>query len=141
MPSLTVVRARTIRALLAVALLAATGCAQSFDATTLGVPVSMASDVKAPAAGAHFSVRATQLWTLWGLLSVSEPSLQRVLAAELVGGKSVADVKIRTHTRITDLLITLVSGGLLVPRAVQFEGTIVGDATIPPPTAPPPAKP
>jgi hypothetical protein len=101
----------------------------------------MASDVTAPAQGARFAVRGTQLWSLWGLLSVSEPSLKRVLAAQLVGGKSIADVRIRTHTRITDILITAVTAGLLVPRAVEFDGTVVGDSTLPPPTAPPAAKP
>lgn len=131
--------ARAFRALLPVAALGLSACAQTFDATSLGVPVTMASDAGAPAQGARFDVHTTQLWSAWGLLSVSEPSLQRILAAELVGGRSVADVKVHTHTRITDILITAVTAGLLVPRAVEFSGTIVGDSTMP--AAPVPPKP
>lgn len=126
---------RTFRALLPVWVLGLAACAQTFDATSLGVPVTMASNAGAPAQGAHFDVHGTQLWAVWGLLAVSEPALNRVMAAELVGGKSVADVKIHTHTRITDMLITAVTFGLLVPRAVEYSGTIVGDSTVPAPPA------
>lgn len=133
---------RLLRAAAPVAVLALAGCAQTFDATTLGVPVSLASDAAQPAQGQHFAVRATALWFGWGALPISQPSLQKSLAAELVGGKSVADVRIRVHSRITDILVTVLSGGLLVPRAVEFEGTIVGDAgAVPAPAAAPPQAP
>jgi hypothetical protein len=131
---------RLLRAAAPVAVIALAGCAQTFDATTLGVPVSLASDAAQPAQGQHFAARSTALWFGWGMVPVSQPSLQKVLAAELVGGKSVADVRIRVHSRFTDVLVTVLSAGLLVPRAVDFEGTIVGDAgagTTSAPAAPP----
>ena len=140
-PSVTRFSTRTFRALLPVVAVGLAACAQTFDATSLGVPVTMASTAGAPAQGAHFDVHATQLWAVWGLLPVSEPALNRVLAAELVGGKSVADVRIHTHTRLTDMLITAVTFGLLVPRAIEFSGTIVGDNTVPAPPAPAAPKP
>ena len=138
-PSVIRLSTRTFRVLLPVVAIGLSACAQTFDATSLGVPVTMASNAGVPAQGGHFDVHATQVWAVWGLLPVSEPALNRVLAAELVGGKSVADVKIRTHTRITDVLITAVTFGLLAPRAVEFSGTIVGDSAVPaPPAAPKP---
>lgn len=134
---------RPLRALLPVLLLGLGACAQTFDATTLGVPATLASDASAPAQGVHFQVRATQLWFAWGLLPISEPTLKETLAAQLVGGRSIADVKIRTHQRWTNVLVSVLSAGLLVPRAVEFEGVIVGDTGAPPTTPPTvvPAKP
>lgn len=139
---------RSLRAAFPLALLTVGACAQTFDATTLGVPATLSSDASAPAQGVHFQVRATQVWFGWGLLSINEPTLKDALAAQLIGGKSVADVKIRSTTRFVNLLVTVFTGGLLVPRTVEFDGTIVGDAGAPstPPTpaqvpSPAPVKP
>jgi hypothetical protein len=137
---------RPFRAALPFALLALGACAQTFDATSLGVPATLASDAAAPAQGIHFQVRATQVWFGWGLLSVNEPTLKDALASQLIGGRSVADVKIKTRSRFLNILVTVLTGGLLVPRTVEFDGVIVGDATAPAtpaavPTPPVPTKP
>ena len=133
---------RPLRAALPLALLALGACAQTFDATTLGVPATLSSDATAPAQGIHFQVRATQVWFGWGLLSVNEPSLKDALASQLVGGRSVADVKIETRSRFLNVVVSVLTGGLLVPRTVEFDGVIVGDAAAPATsTTPPPAKP
>lgn len=133
---------RPFRTALPVLLLLLAACAQTFDATSLGVPATLASDATAPAQGIHFQVRATQVWFGWGLLSVNEPTLKDALASQLIGGKGVADVKIRTHSRFINVLVTVLTGGLLVPRTVEFDGIIVGDAGAPAtPATPPPAKP
>lgn len=112
-------------AALAVALLATAGCAQTFDATTLGVPATLASANASTPAGTAFAVHAKALWAGWGLLPVSAPDLRRILAAELVGGKSIANIRIRTHTSFIDGLITVGTAGLLVPRTVVYEGVVV----------------
>ena len=52
---------------LAVALVAAAGCAQTFDATTLGVPATLAADNVAAPQGTAFKVNAKALWAAWGL--------------------------------------------------------------------------
>ena len=110
---------------LAVALVATAGCAQTFDATTLGVPATLATDNAAAPQGTAFKVNAKALWAAWGLLPVSQPVLGKTLAAQLVGGKSVANVRIHTHTSILDGLITLGTFGVLAPRSVTYEGVIV----------------
>ncbi|MGB7213310.1 MAG: hypothetical protein WBC97_11875 [Gemmatimonadales bacterium] len=130
---------RPIRTALPALLVVLAACAQTFDATSLGVPATLASDVATPAQGIPFQVRATQVWFAWGLLSVNEPTLKEALAAQLIGGKSVADVKIRTHSKLTNILVTVLTGGLLVPRTVEFDGVIVGDTG--PGVSTPPAKP
>ncbi|MEO6068800.1 MAG: hypothetical protein ABJB33_09135 [Gemmatimonadota bacterium] len=110
---------------LAALILGAAACAQTFDATTLGVPATLATDGVAAPQGTAFAVRAKALWAAWGLLPVNQPSLKKILSAQLVGGKSVANIRIKTRTSIFDGIITLATFGIFVPRSVTFEGVVV----------------
>ncbi len=103
----------------------AQGCALNFDARSLGVDATMASPASAPAEGEEFRVTRSALFMLWGMLPVSRPSLERVLAGQLIGGERVADLRIRVRSRFVDLLLTVLTGGLIVPRSVTFEGVVV----------------
>ena len=105
--------------------LTASGCAQNFDATSLGVPVTMASPIGQPAAGDRFRVSSHALWAFWGMAGLKRPALNKALATQLAGGKGIADLKIRTHASFGDVLITLLTAGLVVPRSVVFEGVVV----------------
>ena len=117
------------RAVLAGALVTALGgCSLNFDATTLGVPVTMGSAVGQPAEGEHFRVSSHALWVLWGVARVKAPALDKALATQLVGGKGIADLKIKTRTSFGDLLVTVLTAGLLVPKSVVFEGVVTGSA-------------
>jgi hypothetical protein len=100
------------------------GCAQTFDATTLGVPATLASPADTPAEGSRFRVTSHAVFALWGLAKLKEPSLRKALAAQLAGGSGIADLKIRVRSRFTDVLITALTGGLIVPRSVTFEGVV-----------------
>ena len=113
---------RALPALLLVLLLA--GCAQSFDATTLGVPVTMASPSGQAPQGDRFRVGGKAVFGFWGLLRFREPSLRKALAAQLGGGAGVADLRIRVRSRWSDVLITGLTLGLVVPRSVTFEGVV-----------------
>lgn len=106
-------------------MLAVTGCSMTFDATRLGVPTTMASAAGAPAEGQSFSVTSHAVYAFWGLAKLSEPSLQKALAAQLVGGKQVADVRIRVRSKLSDIIITGLTLGLVLPRAVTIEGVVV----------------
>ena len=101
-------------------------CANRFDATGVGVPVTMAGPNAQPTAGERFSVTSRAIYLLWGAVPVSQPSLEKVLAAELVDGTAVADVRIKVRSRWSDVLITGLTLGILSPRAVTYEGVIVG---------------
>ncbi len=112
----------TARALLVV--LALSGCAQTFDATTLGVPATLASPAGQPPEGSRFRVSSKAVFAMWGIVRVKQPSLQKALAAQLGGGSGIADVKIKVRSRWSDLLVTLLTAGLVVPRSVTFEGVV-----------------
>jgi hypothetical protein len=113
---------RALPALLLVLLLA--GCAHTFDASTLGVPVTMASPAGQAAQGDRFRVGSRAVFGLWGLVKLREPSLRKALAAQLGSGGGVADLRIKVRSRFGDLLITGLTLGLIVPRSVTFEGVV-----------------
>jgi hypothetical protein len=118
---------RSRRAAIALLILLAStlsACASTFDATTLGVPATLASPAGQTPPGDRFSVSARQVFGLWGIATIKQPSLRKALAAQLGGGSGVADVKIRVRSRFTDLLFTALTLGLIVPRTVTFEGVV-----------------
>jgi hypothetical protein len=100
------------------------GCAETYDATKLGVPATLASPAGQPPQGERFRVTSHAVYGFWGLFRIKEPSLQRALAGQLGGGKSVADVRIRARSRWSDVLITGLTLGLLAPRSVTYEGIV-----------------
>jgi hypothetical protein len=101
-------------------------CAHRFDATRVGVPVTMAGPNAQPATGERFSVTSRAVFLFWGTVPVSQPALDKVLAAQLVDGTAVADLRIRVRSRWSDVLITGLTLGILTPRAVTYEGVVVG---------------
>jgi hypothetical protein len=117
-------RARAL-AVLAV-LLGASACAQTFDTTTLGVPVTMAAAAGEPVEGTRFHTTSHSLHAVFGLLTVSQANLKKALARQLVGGQQVTQLRIRTKSRFLDVLVTGLTAGLLVPRTVIYEGVIIG---------------
>lgn len=102
------------------------GCAQSFDATNLGVPATMASAAGETPAGQRFTVKTSTVHAFWGLLPLKKANLDRALANQLVGAKEIAQLKIRTKSRWTDLLFTGLTFGLIAPKTVIYEGVVVG---------------
>ena len=102
------------------------GCAQTFDATNLGVPATMAGAAGETVAGQPFRVSTHTVHAFWGLLPLKKAQLDRALASQLVGGKEVAQLKIRTKSRWTDLLFTGLTLGVIAPKTVIYEGVIVG---------------
>jgi hypothetical protein len=116
---------RAGRATLALAFALMLGsCSLTYDAASLGVPATLASPAGQPAAGDRFVVSSKAVFGLWGLARLKEPSLRKALAAQLGGGAGVADVKIKERSRWTDLLVTLLTAGIIVPRTVTFEGVV-----------------
>lgn len=111
---------------LALLALLAAGCVQTFDATRLGVPVTMASPLDQPPDGERFKVNVTTLHAFWGVLPLTQASLEKSLTQQLVGGKAVQDLKITVRSRWFDILGTVITVGLLTPRTVTFEGVVTG---------------
>lgn len=117
-------RAARLAAPLLLLLLLLSGCAQSFDASTLGVPATMATPAGQAPEGDRFAVTSRAVFGLWGSLRLKQPSLRKALAAQLGGGSGVADLRIRVRSRWSDLLITALTAGIIVPRSVTFEGVV-----------------
>ncbi len=113
------------RAALLVVLLGTAGCVQTFDATSLGVPVTMASAAGAPPQGSAFQTSGHSVHGLFGLITLSSPNLQKALNRQLVGGASVADLRIKVRSSWSDVLFTILTGGLIVPRTVTYQGVVV----------------
>ena len=63
--------------------IALSGCALTLDATHLGVPVSLASSAQGPDSGTAFSVTKHSIYLLVGLVPVSQPNLEDVLAGQV----------------------------------------------------------
>ena len=107
-------------------LLSAGGCAVTYDTAHLGVPVSLADAAQAPATGTPFSVTKHPVYVLWGAFNAAEPNLDDLLSGQLGAGTALTQVRIRSRLRWSDLLVTVLSAGVLSPRSVTFEGIIVG---------------
>ncbi len=113
--------------LVALAAVLLAGCVQNIDATRVGVPVTLASaaGTPMPPGGERFSVTGKAVYAMWGITQISSPALHHTLAGQLVGGKALVDVKIKVRSKLTDVLITIVTAGIIVPRTVTAEGIVV----------------
>jgi len=97
----------------------------TFDATDLGVPTSMAEAAQTPPQGTPFSVTKHPVYLLLGLTAASRPSAEDVLAGQVATGARIANLRIKTRARWSDLLVTALTLGLVSPRSVTFEGIVV----------------
>ena len=106
--------------------LAPGGCALTLDATHLGVPVSLASSAERPDSGTPFNITKHSIYLLVGLVQVSQPNLEDVLAGQVGTGARIANLRVKVRSRWSDLLVTGLTLGLVVPRSVTFEGVVAG---------------
>ncbi len=118
-----VLRAKGLASLLVAVCLGA--CSLTYDATALGVPATLASSASEPVEGEHFKVTSRAVWGLWGLVQLSQPNLRKALAHQVAEGSSVADIRIKSKARFSDILFTVITLGLLSTRSVTVEGTVV----------------
>ncbi|HXM38735.1 MAG TPA: hypothetical protein VN908_08795 [Gemmatimonadales bacterium] len=113
------------RAGLLVLALTASGCALTFDSSELGVPTSFAEPAQSPPQGTSFRVTKHPVFLLWGAVGASRPNAEDVLAGQVGSGARIANLRIKERSRWSDLLVTVLTGGLIVPRSVTFEGIVV----------------
>lgn len=112
-------------ALCLVAVLLLGGCSTTIDATSLGVPASLSSAAGQPPAGDRFTINTHAVFGLWGLANLKKPAVDKILASQLVGKNALTDVRVRIRSSWSDVLITVLTGGLVVPRSVTVEGVAV----------------
>ena len=102
------------------------GCAQTFDATTLGIDASMSAPVSVQVQGEEFKLSKKAVYLVAGLFTASKPSLDEFLASQVTGDARIANLKIEVRSKPFDVLITILTLGIVVPRTVTYEGVIVG---------------
>ncbi len=119
------IRSAVWRASVLALALVVSACALTLDSTHLGVPVSLAGSPQAPDSGTPFRVTKHPVYLLAGLLPVSQPNLEDVLAGQVGTGVRITNLRIRVRSRWSDLLITGLTLGVVVPRSVTFEGVVV----------------
>jgi hypothetical protein len=112
-------------ALCLIAVLLLGGCATTIDATALGVPVTLSSAAGQRPAGEPFRINTHEVFGLWGVATLKRPAVDKILASQLVGRTALADVRVRVRSRWNDILITILTAGLVVPRSVTVEGVAV----------------
>ncbi|HUL48609.1 MAG TPA: hypothetical protein VLT79_01200 [Gemmatimonadales bacterium] len=115
----------TARVITFALMLATSACALTFDAHNLGVAATMAEPAQAQPSGAQFHVTKHPVYFLWGLMTVSQPSLEDVLEGQVGNANSIASLRIHVRARWSDLLITGLTLGLISPRSVTYEGIVV----------------
>ncbi len=101
------------------------GCALSFDAGTLGVRVTMSEPAGPPPQGTEFEVSRKAVFLLFGLFRASSPSLEDAMAGQLLEADEVQNLRIRVRSRFADILVSVLTGGLIIPRSVTFHGYTV----------------
>ena len=61
----------------------------------------------------------------WGILPAGRSSLQRALAHQVIDAQAVSGVRINVRSRWSDLLISALTLGVVIPRSVTYEGIVV----------------
>ena len=101
------------------------GCSLTFDASTLGVKASVSQPAGQAVDGIEFEVNKKAVFLFFGILRASNPSLENVLAGQLVGGREVSNLSVKVRSRFADILVTALTLGLIVPRSVRYTGVVV----------------
>ena len=102
------------------------GCALTLDSSHLGVPVELAGTAQRPDSGTPFRVTKHAVYMLLGLVQVAQPNLEDVLAGQVGSGTRITNLRVKVRSRWSDLLVTGLTLGLVVPKSVTFEGVVVG---------------
>ena len=105
--------------------LGASACAETFDARTLGTKTSLSARATEQPQGETFKISKSAVYVLWGVVAASRPSLEQVLSGQVSGEAEIANLRVTVRSRFGDVLVTALTGGLVVPRTVTYEGVIV----------------
>jgi hypothetical protein len=107
-------------------LLLSTGaCVHTFDARTLGSKTTLADRATQQPQGEAFRVSKSAVFVFWGVGTASRPMLDRVLAGQVTGESEIRNLRVTVRSRFSDLLVTVLTAGLVVPRTIVYEGVVV----------------
>lgn len=84
----------------------------------------MASPAAEPAVGDTFRITQKATHLFWGLYESRGANLRSALATQLGGGSGVANLRVRTWHKWSDIAATVLTLGIVAPTSVTFEGVI-----------------
>lgn len=105
-------------------MLVVSGCSMTYNARTMGVPVTMAEPLAAGVPGDSFRVTSRAIHIFWGLATAKEPSLQQAIAGQLGSGTGVRAVAIHARKRWSDVLVTALTLGFISTTTVTYSGVV-----------------
>lgn len=116
---------KTLRSILIISSLALTSaCALNYDTRALGIPVTMAAPAAGAVPGDTFNVTTRAVHVFWGLAAVRNPSLQHALSNQMGTSTGVANLTIRSRKKLPDVLLTVLTLGVLSSTAVTYQGVL-----------------
>ena len=109
-----------------VLLLLTGACVHTFDGRTLGSRTTLADRATQQPQGEAFRVTKSAIFVFWGIGTASRPMLDRVLAGQVTGESEVKNLRVTVKSRFSDVLITVLTAGVIIPRTVVYEGVVTG---------------
>jgi hypothetical protein len=98
------------------------GCATIPMESNMDKPVSM-TEVKDETAKTFVSNNKA-LWLFWGIIPLSVPEIDNVLVPQVSGHDGVQNLKITTESGFIDLVVTILTQGILFMRTVRVQGEV-----------------
>ena len=98
------------------------GCATLPMESNMDKPVSM-TEVKDEAAKTFVSNNKA-LWLFWGMIPLSIPEVDNVLVPQVSGHDGVQNLKITTESDFIDLVVMVLTQGILFMRTVRIQGEV-----------------
>lgn len=86
----------------------------------------MSEPVSAQVQGEPFRVSKKAVFLLAGIVTASKPSLDEMLESQVTGDARIANLRVDVRSKVSDVLITILTLGLIVPRTVTYEGVVLG---------------
>ena len=117
--------------LLSLVAMCTTACVETFDARSLGTKTSLSARAVEQPKGEPFKITRTAVFVFWGLGTASRPSLERLLASQITGDAEIANLRVTVRSRFSDVLVSLITGFVVVPRGITYEGVITHPAAAP----------
>ena len=85
----------------------------------------MSAPAGSPPQGTEFEVGQKVVFLFFGMLRASTPSLENALAGQLLDADEVQNLDIRVRSRFADILVSVLTLGLIIPRSVTYHGYAV----------------
>lgn len=98
------------------------GCATLTMKSKVDKPVSMTNMRGTPVR--NFERNEKAVWLLWGLIPVSIPEVDDVVAPHVADRVGVQNLKITTKYSFLDVVVTTLTQGMLTMRSVKVEGQV-----------------